>query len=186
MRHRVMRSAFAVALAALVIAAPSAMAEDTASASAAQNGKYCSIQLDTAPEGEVSPVAAKACSDVSIDQARAEMHRQYAAKRRAAGDSAAVTYVLMHWYQNVNYNRDQQGAYWEFSGARCDTAGYRINPDDFWRTNLSSIVGNYDCFVARVYNIALDSAADFNVHVDGNGRWLGAYSDNVGRIQIHA
>jgi hypothetical protein len=186
MRRHLTRSAFLVALAALVIAAPTASGEDTASAGTAQNGKYCSIHLEKASEGEVSPVAAKACSDVSIEQARAEMHRQYAAKRRADGDGVAASYVLMHWYQNVNYNRDQQGAYWEFSGDRCDTAGYRINPDAFWRANLSSIVGNYDCFVARVYNIALNSAADFNIHVDSDGRWLGAYSDNVGRIQLHA
>ena len=53
-------------------------------------------------------MAAKACSAVSIDQARAEMHRQYAAKKRADGDGLAATYVLVHWYQNVNYNRDQQ------------------------------------------------------------------------------
>ena len=55
MRHHSSRSAFLVALAGLATAAPTTMTEDTATAANAQNDKYCSIQLDKAPEGRFLP-----------------------------------------------------------------------------------------------------------------------------------
>lgn len=180
-----MLSGVLAALTAVLFSAPAAVAEGSVEVKPAV--EYCSIKIDKAPAGEISPVVAKACSDVSIEDAREEMRSQYTGKMRSEGRPVAAGVIAMHWYSNINYNRDTPGRYSEIEvPERCDTAGYSIVPESDWQSQLSSIVGNYGCVIARVYNIGQTSAADFGIRVDGDGRWLGAYSDNVGRIQFHA
>lgn len=89
-------------------------------------------------------------------------------------------------YAHANYNqggcnlvRCRETVY---VGAPCDTAGYRLSLDTYWRSNVSSLGrGDASCRKARVNNQAGTSASIFNLPAAN----LGAYNDNVSYMQIY-
>lgn len=84
----------------------------------------------------------------------------------------------MSWWQNSDGVGTKTDIY---AGASCDSAGYRVEPNSFWKKNISAILGAYSCNRARVSNIALTSAEVFII----SDTSLGAYNDNVGLIQVY-
>jgi hypothetical protein len=180
------KSAVLASLALGFAAAPAAAS--TGQAAAAPEGRYCAVQLGKAPAGEASPVVAQACSDTSLAAAKATMDSRYQATTRARGQTAvAASVVLIYMYQHVNYNRGSQGAMTTiYVPENCDTAGYRFEPTQWWKDNVSSVLGGTSrCNTARVYNKAQTSSAVYKIHLEGAGSWLGAYSDNVHHFQVY-
>lgn len=146
----------------------------------------CAMLVDKAPEGGVSPVLAKVCSDThekAIAGVNAEYRRLKGISASATGSEAAGV-VIMEWYKNVDYYHPYTTIV-GWSGP-CDTAGYRVEPNDEWKGSMSSILGYNGCDKVRVTNRALTSAREFTAFYNGEAHWLGAYSDNVGLTQAHA
>ncbi|WP_210594292.1 hypothetical protein [Streptomyces sp. GESEQ-35] len=175
-------AAAAVAGQVLLLASPAV------AGAAAPEGKYCAVQLGKSSAGKNSPVVAQACSNTSLAEAKATMQIRHQATTRARGETAAAAPVaLMYLYENVNYNRDSQGDMTAvYVPENCDTAGYRFEPVEWWKNNVSSVAGGSTrCNTSRVYNKAQTSSAVFKIHVEGDGRWLGGYSDNVHHFQTY-
>ncbi|MFD9701191.1 hypothetical protein [Lentzea sp. NPDC059081] len=130
---------------------------------------------------------------MSMERAQVAMNDQYNATARAQGVVPRAGIPIMYWYQNVDYNNFESGPPGPghemttiTADDPCDNAGYLITPTSFWKGNVSSIAGNNNCNVARVYNIGLTDADDFSLFIGGRGHWLERFSDNVGRFQVHA
>jgi hypothetical protein len=185
---RMLAKSTVLASLALGFAAAPAAASTGQAASAAPEGRYCAVQLGKAPAGEASPVVAQACSDTSLAAAKATMDSRYQATTRARGETAvAADVALMYMYQNVNYNRDSQGLMTGvYVAANCDTAGYRFEPTQWWKDNVSSVLGGTSrCNTARIYDKAQTASAVYRIHLEGDGRWLGGYSDDVHHFQVY-
>src|SRR5690242_10500657 len=163
------KSAVLASLALGVVAAPAA-ASTGQTAPAAPGGKYCAVQLGKAPAGTTSPVVARACSDTSLAEAKATMDSRHRATARARGETAvAANVVLMYLYENVNYNRDKAGRMTAIVvPTNCDTAGYRFEPETWWKDNVSSVVGGTSrCNTTRVFDKTQTNATVFKIHVEG-------------------
>ncbi|SDY72641.1 hypothetical protein SAMN05421504_106527 [Amycolatopsis xylanica] len=175
----------AVVGAATVAAMPGVAAAE--GVDALNQGKYCAMLVDKAPEGKVSPVLAEICSDTSAADVDARIVAESARIAASRGVEAAAPIPIMYWYENIHYNLDSPGGFTTIYGnsGSCDSSGYRVEPSSWWKARLSSLLGNNDCYAAKVHNRALSSAETFGLTYGGSGWWLGGYSDNVGLVQAY-
>lgn len=82
--------------------------------------------------------------------------------------------------EHIDYGGNRTNIYG--SAGPCDTAGYRIVPDFYWQTHLTSAAGFAFCNTARFTNRALTYARTFGLPVPYLGALL---NDNVGKIQVY-
>ncbi|MFI9453553.1 hypothetical protein [Amycolatopsis sp. NPDC052450] len=176
---------FTVGVATLAFASLCGTSASAATVSDDSTGRYCAWVVGPAQNGDVSPVLAKSCSEVSPAAAAAGLTSQ--------GDGHAISAIaeatpLMYWYSNGNYNRNAAGSMTTIYGSAgpCDSAGYRVEPDSYWKANMSSILGDNNCRYAHVTNRALNSAHDFNIDFGAEGAYLGGWDNNVGLTKAHA
>ncbi|MGO1050636.1 hypothetical protein [Crossiella sp. CA198] len=178
-------------VAAVMAVVPASANADPQALGLSEDGAYCAMLVGKAPEGGVSPVRAQACSDVSIEEAKTRLVARYATVAGVGAPvAAAVETRIMVWYENIGYNSEAHGGYpgrmtyiYGDKGG-CDNSGYRVKPNSWWQQNMSSIIGDNDCTVAKIHNRALNSASEFRIKdIPDEGRWLGEYSDNVGLTQ---
>lgn len=71
--------------------------------------------------------------------------------------------LLMTWFEHIDYGGNRTNIYG--SAGPCDTAGYRIVPDFYWQTHLTSAAGFAFCNTARFTNRALTYARTFGLPV---------------------
>lgn len=141
------------------------------------NGRYCAILVEKSAPGQVSPILKEACSDTSLDEAESAIQ----SFRRPGGSSSVRgdKIVIMHWYENINFNEVSQDSsvgaetkIYAYEGG-CDSAGYRVEPKDYWKRNLSSLKGINGCNTARLTDIAKKNSEDFSVR-ENTARSIGA------------
>ncbi|GGM81658.1 hypothetical protein GCM10012275_60380 [Longimycelium tulufanense] len=182
MAERLRRWATVVAAtgAALALVAPGAQAAPEASS---DSGSYCVIVYGKASEGQNSPERFRHCSTSSIEDARSQMRAWSAHTATRNLLRPAEPARIMLWYPDANYG-GKHTEIWGDDGP-CDSAGYRLEPDDWWQKNLSSIWGDSNCTRATLYNRALTERSNerFITPYARGGTNLDQFNDNVGRIQ---
>lgn len=103
--------------------------------------KCCTLLYGEAGPGELSPLLAEACSDVSTENVRGRMGAllKNAAASESAGEtpSVAASTRLMLW----SGHQYHQGSMTEILGSAgdCDYSGHRIPVSGWWSSNISSI-----------------------------------------------
>jgi hypothetical protein len=102
-----------------------------------------------------------------------------AAAARSGLQGTLGSTLLMAWWRDAGFGGTQTTIYGNSGG--CDSAGYRVEPSDYWKKNLSSIAGYNGCNRVRLYNIALTQSGAYNLQISN----LGAYNDNVGLTQVY-
>lgn len=180
----------AVAAAGLMIGTVgTANAATSTSTPAPVASKYCNIVVGkAATAGGISPTLFSYCSSSKQDALDHLINAPVWKTRTATADFAITpntvnpysTDLLMTWFQDANYGGAQTDIY-GYSGT-CDTAGYKIYPDGYWSTNLTSAAGFAQCNWADFTNIARNFAEGFALPVPGIGP---ALSDNVGIVQVY-
>lgn len=171
----IMALLLAMFLAAPASAATSATAPPTKPSGAAPV-QYCAMLVGRAPSPTAdSPVLSEACSTQSPAAAKAQL-------RSAQGQLApASSDLLGTWFADSNFNGNRTNIY---GGAGpCDSAGYRIVPNGYWQTNMSSIAGFGTCNAARLTTRSLTYATTF---FPLPSSFIGfVLNDNVGRVQYY-
>lgn len=173
--------AFAMTLA---ITASGCLLSTTAQAQpiSAEPGKYCTLLYGEAEPGEFSPLLAQACSDVSMEKARARLGTilDNAAASESAEDAPtlAASTRLMLWFQHQYY----LGSMAEILGSAgdCDYAGYSIPVSGWWSSKISSVQGAGRCNTAYLLNVPQTYAEVRSLPQST----LGSLNDNIGRIQV--
>lgn len=151
--------------------APSAWASPPVEGGEVQQPKYCSVLVGKAPEGQDSPVIAKACSNES--QAAADDQLQFRTQRSI---SAATN--LMIWYANTGLSGNSTVIYG--NAGPCDGGGYRVVPNTYWQTNMSSIRRQQTCDRATLFNRPQTQRGTFVLDTPT----IGSFDNNVGRVQV--
>lgn len=88
--------------------------------------------------------------------------------------------LLMTWWADINFGGNHTAIYG--SAGPCDSAGYRITPNSYWQTHISSISGAGQCNEVDLTTRSLNYADDFALSVGYIGSTL---NDNVGRVQVY-
>lgn len=179
--RRILSWAAAVLLSSLTVAAVSvgpadaAVAPDHPTAAA----PACVILLgEPATPDAVSPVLYQYCGKTR-DEARAHLFSP-AVKSQLAPDAVTSSDLLMTWFEHIDYGGTWADIYGRYG--TCDTAGYRIQPTDWWAHNLSSAAGFAQCNAARFSTIAQNYSESFWLPV----RYLGpTLNDNVGTVWVY-
>jgi hypothetical protein len=98
---------------------------------------------------------------------------------------AEVDTLLMIWFKNSHYNEntpnDDVRTYIYGQDGPCDSAGYRIEPVQWWKDNMSSILGYNNCDTVEVTNKAFNSSTTLRIAghpLEAYTLW--SYNDNVG------
>ncbi|MBC8092807.1 MAG: hypothetical protein H7Y15_12870 [Pseudonocardia sp.] len=125
-----------------------------------------------------SPELYHYCSTKSIDDARAHLASPTA--RAELGRTVAASDLLMTWFTDRDYGGGQTDIF-GYEGT-CDTAGYRLAPNSYWRVRISSAAGFAQCNYADFVNIAKNYADGFGLPINYIGNTL---NDNVGTIQVY-
>ncbi|MBO0839994.1 MAG: hypothetical protein J2O49_04150 [Sciscionella sp.] len=151
--------------------------------------QYCNVVVGkAATPGGVSPELFKYCSSSEQDSlnhlVNAPVWQQHRTDAKFTFTPNAVnpysSDLLMTWFSDANCDGDQTDIY-GYSGT-CDSAGYKIYPDSWWSTNISSAAGFAQCNWADFTNNARNFAEGFALPVSNLGQ---ALNDNVGIIQVY-
>jgi hypothetical protein len=128
----------------------------------------------------VSPVLYQYCSTASMAAAR--QHLMSSQVRDQLGSNAVNSSdLLMTWWSDNNFEGANTTNIFGASGP-CDTAGYRVQPNAFWQTHLSSIAGTAQCTHVDLTTRSLTFADDFRLPAAGIGPTL---NDNVGLTHVY-
>jgi len=157
-------SALALPLLSVVLAAP-------AHAVPVPSGtEYCAVLISNQLDRDgSSKVLHRSCSSISAEEARRELD----------ATTTLSSTQLMNWYEHADFGGSVTVIYGDSGG--CDGAGYRVQPNSYWKTHLSSIKGFNQCNRIRLYNIALSQSAAYYLPLSN----LGYYNDNVGLTQVY-
>lgn len=140
---------------------------------------FCVLVVEKPADSmSLSPERYHYCSTESIDKARAHLASPVA--RAELGKTVAASDLLMTWFTDRDYGGGQTDVF-GYEGT-CDTAGYRLAPNSYWRVRLSSAAGFGQCNYADFVNIAKNYADGFGLPIDYIGNTL---NDNVGTIQVY-
>jgi hypothetical protein len=168
-------SAAAAVVGVLTAAGPAGAAGSTQATTA--QGKHCVVVVDKAPsDGGVSPELYRNCADTAA-KARALLASPQA-KAQTNGRAIQAT-ALMTWYSDDQLRGNSTIVYG--NAGTCDSSGYRLRPDGYWSTNISSASGWGRCTVATFHNRASTYAATFRLPARNLGPNL---NDNVGIIDV--
>ncbi|MGJ5830075.1 hypothetical protein [Streptomyces ossamyceticus] len=169
-------SAAAAVVGVLTAAAPAGAAAGSTQASTAQ-GKHCVVLVGKAPsDGGVSPELYRNCADTAA-KARALLTSPQA-KAQTNGKAVQAT-ELMTWYSNDQLWGNSTVVYG--SAGTCDSVGYRLSPDLYWATNISSATGHGRCTVATFFSRPLSYSRTFRLPALNLGSIL---NDYVGIIDV--
>jgi hypothetical protein len=169
-------SAAAAVVGVLTAAAPAGAA--TGSTPSTAQGKHCVVVVGKAPtDGGVSPELYRKCANTAA-KARAQLASPQA-QAQTNGKAIQAT-ALMIWYSDDQYRGNSTTVYGDFG--TCDSSGYRLRPDNYWSTNISSARGIGSCTAATFHNRASTVARAFWLPVANLGT---ALNDNVGIIDVY-
>lgn len=160
--------------------ASAATGPSTGAAKAAEPARFCVVVLGEAGSAKQdSPVLYQNCA-----ASAAEASSRLAAARVPRAGGGTVTPLssdlLMTWWADIGLGGNYSAIYG--SSGTCDSAGYRITPNSYWQTHLTSISGGGQCNEVDVYTRSLTYADDFALPVGYIGSTL---NDNVGRVQVY-
>ncbi|WP_055714895.1 hypothetical protein [Streptomyces torulosus] len=168
-------SAAAAVVGVLTAAAPAGAAGSTPASTA--QGKHCVVVVDKAPsDGGVSPELYRNCADTAA-KARALLASPQA-KAQTNGKAVQAT-ELMTWYSDDQLRGNSTIVYG--SAGTCDSVGYRLSPDLYWATNISSATGYGRCTVATFFSRPLSYSRTFRLPALNLGSIL---NDYVGIIDV--
>lgn len=176
-------------LAAGVLATPGvASGSPSAEASGAQAAppKFCHVLLgqNKTSNGD-SEVITQACSNESNAAAKSQFDKQIekiktSANTQRQSQALASGTALMTWWSNANQSGSSTVIYG--NAGRCDSSGYTITPNDWWKNNMSSVVGYSYCnrmmFDNKIYS-------GWSIQYVSPANYLNNYNDNVGRVKIY-
>lgn len=92
--------------------------------------------------------------------------------------AAAASIPLIQLYRNQYYG-DANSTIWVSDP--CDSAGYRLTLNSYWRVNVSSLGWvHQSCNRARTTNLALNAAATWVLSTPV----LGSFDNNVNHMQV--
>lgn len=124
----------------------------------------CVIVVGERPdENADSPVLYSYCSpdlkDSRAHLARPDVQQQITQADPSSEFSVMQDALLMRWHEHANY----LGAWTDVWGSAgtCDAYGYRLTPNTYWRTNISSARGYGNCTFATFFRYGGGYAADF-------------------------
>lgn len=164
------------ALVAAVLAGPATAAV----AVAPESGPWCVMVVGkSASADQPSPVEFQYCSTTLREDARSSL-RSAAAPTSLGTRAIASSDLLMTWFRDANYGSPLTDIYG--SAGTCDSAGYRLAPNYYWQTNLSSAAGYGQCNRARFTARSNTFAGTFILPVNNLGQTL---NDNVGFINVY-
>lgn len=148
--------------------------------------KYCHVLLskDRQANGD-SVVLTQACSNESNVVAKNQFDRQVAKMGAPASGAqrqsqAMASTALMTWWSN-SYQSGSSTVIYGNSGI-CDSSGYTITPNDWWKNNMSSVVG-YSYCNRMIFNNKIFSGWSGQYVSPAN--YLNNYNDNVGQVKIY-
>lgn len=139
-------------------------------------GQHCVVVVGRSVGSTPAPELYRYCTASSREDA--QQHLQSTEAQSAIGARMAAGNLLMTWYSDANYGGSSTDLYGYYG--TCDSAGYRLEPDAWWRTNISSAYGWGGCTWADFVNSS-DVSARFQLPVPNLG---GAHNDNVKYIQV--
>lgn len=170
-------SAAAAVVGVLTAASPAGAAAGSTQASTAE-GTHCVVVVGKAPsDGGVSPELYRNCADTAA-KARAQLASPGA--KAVTNGKAVQSTALMIWYSDDQYRGNSTTVYG--GSGTCDSSGYRLRPDNYWSTNISSARGIGSCTAATFHNRASTFARAFWLPVANLGT---ALNDNVGIIDVY-
>lgn len=141
--------------------------------------EYCAILVGKTPNGATtSPVLARACSQESPRQALEEMEAKAERTLPAQVYKSLDRVRLMTWFEDANYGGNTTEIYGD--DGPCDTGGYRVEPDWFWKVNLTSVTGTDACDVGRFYTQQLDHSETRRLPT----HLYPPLNDNVGLVRV--
>lgn len=110
-----------------------------ATASIAPPRQYCAALVKAPnPSSRVATLSPDSCSKLSSDEALRKL-----LERQALPGSVDTVTLLMTWYQDKNYLGNMTNIYGTYG--TCDADGYRVAPNAYWSSHLSSIKGSGYC-----------------------------------------
>lgn len=182
------RIAFRVGLAAVAVAGSvlasgsvaSAASGPSTGAEAANPTQFCVVVLGEAVSAKQdSPVLYQNCAT----SAAVASSRLAAARVPKAGGGTVTPQssdLLMTWWADINLGGNHTQIYG--SAGPCDSAGYRVKPNDYWQTHISSISGAGQCNEVELTTRSLTYADDFGLPI----RYIGStLNDNVGLVKVY-
>lgn len=99
--------------------------------------QHCVALYGAAPSAEESsPLIAESCSNVSMNEAMTTFSD-------ANGVDLAAADLLMTWFEDIDFGGDSTDIFGD--AGPCDSAGYRIESNGYWKDNMSSIGGTIQC-----------------------------------------
>lgn len=140
-------------------------------------GQHCVVVVGrSSGSTTAAPELYRYCTATSREDAQA--HLQSAEAQSALGTRLAAGNLLMTWYSDADYGGSSTDLYGYYG--TCDSAGYRLEPDSWWRSNMSSAYGWGNCTWADFVNSG-NYTARFQLPVPNLGDKV---NDNVKYIQV--
>lgn len=166
------------AAASLTAVGTSNAGASTLTAASSGSQKHCVIVVDRpAARNGISPEVYHYCSNSPRDPRLNVVGRQVTTQ---TGPNVILsTALLMIWWQNASYTGNSTDIYG--ASGPCDSAGYKITPNSYWKVNLSSIQGTAYCTHVTLTNRALNYAQGFTLPAHYFGTSL---DNNVGIVQV--
>jgi hypothetical protein len=142
--------------------------------------QYCVMVVGKAPSANAnSPTLWEHCSTKSSEDARASLNSPEAQARLGANVHAASKDLLMTWFKDSGFKGNKTEIYG--SGGPCDSGGYRVEPNGYWKKNLSGVKGTDSCNYATIYHLAKNYSRDFKLPVSYIGQSL---NDHVRVVEV--
>jgi hypothetical protein len=165
-------------LLAAAFSAPSSAAEES-------SPSYCVMVYGEAVSAtEYSPLLYEYCSTKGRDDAYKNLNSPTTQARLGRITAFASGDLLMTWFEDADYNDDNDSAdKTDIYGDQgpCDTAGYRIEPNDDWKGKISSIGGTVECNRATLTNRDLNYGETQILPTP----WVGERLDNnIGLVNV--
>jgi hypothetical protein len=158
--------------------APSSAAEESPPS-------YCVMVYGVAVSATApSPLLYEYCSTKGRDDAYKHLNSPTTLARLGRSRAFASRALLMTWFEDADYNADNEDAdKTDIFGDEgpCDTAGYRIEPNNDWKGKISSIGGTVECNRATLTNRDLNYAETQILPTP----WVGEKLDNnIGLVNV--
>ncbi|GGS39063.1 hypothetical protein GCM10010171_37520 [Actinokineospora fastidiosa] len=139
---------------------------------------YCSTLMGDSPDGESSRVVVEHCSKVSRADAVAGMR----AKAHTLGYDTRQSQALIILYEHAYYGGASNVVHGD--DGVCDKSGYRLDFNDYWTENLSSVQGIATC--DRLYLLRGDDWR-INKRFPLDAPLLGSFDNNINfRAQVYS